>query len=839
MSEEQLSSLYSRIRKRKGKLLILPVIQEGASPPDYLSPLKKKADENGSGLRLIYRQDARNALEGTVAAIRSTTEFGRAREVVIIAPSDWQRGEMQSFLERLQFSDAESTYFRPSRFTIRKKLLLITGMIVLLALSSMIAMASYLFRDHSETLIQGYNLSLARLVAESLENDILGIQYRSLALLDRISTESPTLDTDAPLNRSPESRRSTEADRAPETEQSPPADPQPDGSDDPGSEDEDTAPASRVEQDEGRSSTSATEQDEGRSSISGTEQDEGQASTSATEQDESAEPGGKAKEQEINERAPTLQTGPGHAGFVSARTFFQENKRYLYIGKLNASGEKRELNLELYNGPFFLEYGLTPEQFRQSLQNWSTDALTSGELQINSFKAGDVPVLGFSFPGKDGRLIVYLAADDFFQSFRKARQAGLFEIHLISAQGKVLVSSDKSETELQGHSILQELVSSPLNNGSRKYTNQGKEYLASFQALEGSALTVLSHAEADRVFEAVRRIERQNLYLMGAVLASAFLLVFLFARTLSVPIVRLARATGAVGQGDYTVRIHPSTRDEIGQLTHSFLQMTRGLQERERIKEAFGKFVSPDIAERALRGEIKLGGERKTGTVFFSDLRNFTALSEKRQPEEVVDFLNRYFTVMVDCIQTTGGMVDKFIGDAIMAHWGTLDSSESDTADAVRAALLMRKALMELNQDFVSEGVPTLRFGCGINTGPVIAGQIGSEKRLEYTVIGDTVNLASRIEYLNKLFGTDILISSYSMERVKGQFKAVEMPALRIKGKSEPETVYAILGASDDPTCPADLVQLRSIVGIEFDEKMAAEELKRSSDQMVNSGEKQ
>ncbi|MCB1318569.1 MAG: adenylate/guanylate cyclase domain-containing protein, partial [Leptospiraceae bacterium] len=189
-------------------------------------------------------------------------------------------------------------------------------------------------------------------------------------------------------------------------------------------------------------------------------------------------------------------------------------------------------------------------------------------------------------------------------------------------------------------------------------------------------------------------------------------------------------------------------------------------------------------------------------------------LSEKRQPEEVVDFLNRYFTVMVDCIQSHGGVVDKFIGDAIMAHWGTLAPSATDTADAIRAALDMRQSLLVLNAEFEKEGVPPLRFGCGINTGPVIAGQIGSEKRLEYTVIGDTVNLASRIEYLNKLFGTDILISSYTMQQVRGLFEAEELPPIRIKGKSEPEVVYAILGQTGDRQHPKNLRELRAMVGI-------------------------
>jgi adenylate cyclase len=284
----------------------------------------------------------------------------------------------------------------------------------------------------------------------------------------------------------------------------------------------------------------------------------------------------------------------------------------------------------------------------------------------------------------------------------------------------------------------------------------------------------------------------------------------------STTIKELAIATEKVEQEDYSVRVIPRTKDEIGLLAYSFNKMVQGLEERERMKDAFGRFVNKEIAEKALRGEIKLGGEKKECTIFFSDLRGFTAMSEKMKPEEVVEYLNRYFTIMVDCVEKTHGIVDKFIGDAIMATWGTVSGYGNHTENAINGALLMRKALIEFNQYNKEHNLPIAKMGCGINTGEVISGQIGSEKRLEFTVIGDAVNLASRIESLNKPFATDILISQDTYDRVKDIFDVVKMPAIKVKGKSEPQTIYCVLGRKDDPNRPKTLDELRKLVGIDW-----------------------
>jgi adenylate cyclase len=183
----------------------------------------------------------------------------------------------------------------------------------------------------------------------------------------------------------------------------------------------------------------------------------------------------------------------------------------------------------------------------------------------------------------------------------------------------------------------------------------------------------------------------------------------------------------------------------------------------------------------------------------------------------VVDFLNEYMTLMVECINRTGGVVDKFIGDAIMATWGAPVSRENDTENAVNAAIMMRQALREFNQNRGGPGKPHIRIGCGINAGPALAGQIGSHDRMEYTVIGDSVNLASRIESLNKPFGTDILISEQTYVKVRETFHVEKMRDIKVKGKEETQRVYAVLGRFDDETRPRSLPELQELLGVDAD----------------------
>jgi adenylate cyclase len=235
-----------------------------------------------------------------------------------------------------------------------------------------------------------------------------------------------------------------------------------------------------------------------------------------------------------------------------------------------------------------------------------------------------------------------------------------------------------------------------------------------------------------------------------------------------------------------------------------------------------------EIAKKALRGELTLGGTTKQATIFFSDIRSFTAISENMHPQDVVEFLNDYFTSMVACVNQTNGTVDKFIGDAVMAHWGAATSSGNIAEDAlncVRAALAMRSALAAYNSKTEDDNPdldkvrPHLQIGCGINSGRVVSGQIGSDTRMEYTVIGDPVNLASRVEALNKPFGTDILITENTWKLIERYVVVEEMPPVKVKGKEKPVRIFAVINIKNEDGMmldgPVTIEELRAFLGTE------------------------
>ena len=511
-----------------------------------------------------------------------------------------------------------------------------------------------------------------------------------------------------------------------------------------------------------------------------------------------------------------------------ANRFFTKNPKFLFIGVAKKKEADFSFLFEFSHEKVFtenkMEKGLMPiihESIKEEIQK----AFNGETLVINVSSKFSLPVLALLVPVESNPeeiLLLYMEPTEILGTFQSALQTDIFQVFMINQKGEVIAHSDDKETISKNNKseipIVKKMLSSNVDNGSQKYTVGNLEFLGSFQLLDFGGLGIVSTVESDKVFEAIYQIQRRNIVITIIILTISFIIVYLFANTLTVPLTNLVMASHQIEEGIYKVEISPSTRDEVGLLTKSFIQMAKGLQERENIKNTFGKFVNRDIAERALHGELQLGGIKRNCAIFFSDLRNFTGMSEKMEAEQVVVFLNQYFTEMVECIYTTNGIVDKFIGDAIMAHWGAIYSDRNDTGNAIDSALLMRIALINFNSDPENPHRPKFRFGCGINTGEVVAGQIGSQKKLEYTVIGDAVNLASRIEYLNKEFGTDILISEDSYNQVKGKYRVVAMPSVEIRGKSKPQQIYAVLGKEHDPNCPRDLKELRQIVGIRFQE---------------------
>ncbi|MBI5732142.1 MAG: adenylate/guanylate cyclase domain-containing protein [Candidatus Magasanikbacteria bacterium] len=219
-----------------------------------------------------------------------------------------------------------------------------------------------------------------------------------------------------------------------------------------------------------------------------------------------------------------------------------------------------------------------------------------------------------------------------------------------------------------------------------------------------------------------------------------------------------------------------------------------GEKERREMKDLFSKYVSKDVLEEILKdpSRVALGGEEKEITVFFSDIRGFTTLSEKTTPKELVHILNRYFTLMSQEILENGGVLDKYIGDAIMAFWGAPVRAPNQADNALRASLGMLKKLKEFNKELREAGEPEINIGIGLHTGPAVVGNIGSEQRFDYTIIGDTVNVASRLEGLNKQYGTNIIIGESTKNKIKGAHKFKFLGQVTVKGRVEPLNVYTL-----------------------------------------------
>jgi len=227
-----------------------------------------------------------------------------------------------------------------------------------------------------------------------------------------------------------------------------------------------------------------------------------------------------------------------------------------------------------------------------------------------------------------------------------------------------------------------------------------------------------------------------------------------------------------------------------------FLRYASTQSEKRNLKLAFQHYVPPAVVESLLTdmGKLRLGGEKRELTVLFSDIRGFTALSERMEPEELVKLMNEYFTAMTEKVFEQRGSLDKYIGDAIMAIYGAPVEDPAHPALACRSALGMVQALRELREPWRRRGLPQIDIGVGINTGPMVVGNMGSRRRFNYTVVGDAVNVASRLESLNKTYGTNILISEHTYERVKDEpFEVREIDSVPVRGRERPVRLYELI----------------------------------------------
>ena len=267
---------------------------------------------------------------------------------------------------------------------------------------------------------------------------------------------------------------------------------------------------------------------------------------------------------------------------------------------------------------------------------------------------------------------------------------------------------------------------------------------------------------------------------------------WMLSKLVAVPVRQLRDASLRVAEGDLDVRVTLQRADDFGPLIDGFNTMVEGLQERERLQQTFGRHVGQEAARQILQQGDGLGGSEQVITVMFVDVRNFTAHSSYHSPQEVVAALNIFFRSAVETVENHGGMVNKFLGDGFMALFGIGMDSTAHALQALRAAQQLFAGLNDVTSELDQAGWPGLQIGVGLNTGPAIVGSIGSPKRQEYTAIGDTVNVASRVESLTKILGHRLLITGNTKNHLPADIKCLPLPPQEVKGKGEPLEVYAI-----------------------------------------------
>jgi class 3 adenylate cyclase len=374
-----------------------------------------------------------------------------------------------------------------------------------------------------------------------------------------------------------------------------------------------------------------------------------------------------------------------------------------------------------------------------------------------------------------------------------ARLSAIVDADVCFAAGQCLAASAGARTP----ALTSAMVAAARTNHTTYVTIDGRRLAIVSSRLPESdrvaAVIAVPLADVLAPFDRIRRVE---LLAAAVALLLALLLGAVLSTQLTAPIRTLVGATERVRRGDYDFTVEVPHQDELGTLASAFNQMTEGLLQKERYRSVLDKVVSPGIAEELLKGEIQLGGETREATTLFADVRGFTSLTEHHEPQRVIGMLNEWLELAATVIEDEGGIVDKYVGDQVMAIWGAPLEDDQHALHAVRAALRLRAVTEQLGQARRTRGDVPFEIGIGVNTGPAVAGNMGSSRRLNYTVLGASVNAANRL--CSEAGPGEVLIGERTFEQVSTFVIATQQPSRISKGFSAAVTPYLVIGLASD-----------------------------------------
>jgi len=446
------------------------------------------------------------------------------------------------------------------------------------------------------------------------------------------------------------------------------------------------------------------------------------------------------------------------------------------------------------------------------------NGLTRIAVQLLAFKAQDLQ----SYLDSQWNLLVENRLDDQSVYIQAAQRAALsYARSLRSSETEIILAIDASNrlTFSTGTTPAAELDTRELTGirdrsaeGWIEFSLGGSPRVGYGFAFQPFGWYCVVSEQRQVFFREVREITTQNAVILAAAAMVSVLLLLVFSGYLTAPITRMVSAMQQIiHHHDLSKRVRVEFKDELGTLAHTF-NLTIGELEtaynqiksyafkavlarkhEQEIRNIFQKYVPKDVIDRFFKNpESLLVGEDRVLAVLFSDIRGFTTISEQMRADQMVASLNSYFSLMVDKVMDRKGIVDKYIGDAIMAFFGAPVQHTDDALQAALAALEMQEALSEFNSRQASEGKPEFRIGIGLNYGMVTVGNIGSEKKMDYTVIGDMVNLASRLENLTKIYKQDVIISESVYREIHRALPCRLIDRVVVRGKSQAQRIFTV-----------------------------------------------
>ncbi|TGL99395.1 adenylate/guanylate cyclase domain-containing protein [Leptospira jelokensis] len=515
------------------------------------------------------------------------------------------------------------------------------------------------------------------------------------------------------------------------------------------------------------------------------------------------------------------------------KTFFKNDKEFIYLGIFEKRGDTLVKKREVFNEEELKKSSVTEDDFHAVVER-NRDALAeafNGQTVLLNSSPGFVePSFAIAIPTAengelDNALVIIVKLEKIIGAFSKK---GIETTFMVNGSGTVLAHPKEdlvlAATDLTGMPIVKTMLTSAPSTGQMSYLDEelGGNYLGSFQKIGFADAGVITIVSEEKAFAAVYKSQRTNLYIAGIGLCSALIFVFFFSKTITKPVLQLLSATLEIAKGNFKIGIKPTTQDEVGLLTKYFIDMGQGLEEREKVKNILGSMIDPVVVQEAMvdLAALKRGSETHI-TAFFSDVASFSTISEQLKSADLASLLNEYLSAMTIILKQHEGVLDKYIGDAIVGIFNAPVPVIDHELKAARASVDMVKKLKELREywtknNLYSKEAQAMDARIGLNSGPAKVGFMGTDALASYTMMGDTVNLAARLEAAGKDYGVNILITDPIRDKIKDEMLTRFVDLVRVKGKNEPVRIHELIGYRTE--LESNLLEAASLYELGFEE---------------------